>query len=308
MVVGELIVLTVLLLLFVKQIGFSINKFSFPILKKTTTYGFPLVLFGLAGVLLSSSDRYIIGYFLTKSDVAIYSVARNLCFYVTGVLLSGFQLGFIPLIMKNWEQRPHEETHLEIQRVIRLYCMVAFPLVVGLCSVGQEAVIMLASEKYVQAFYVLPYLAIVSIINGLITPLTLGFWFYKQTKKVALLMLQAAILNFLINLVLIPTTGLFGAAISTLFCYLFFLVIGSIKSSKYFKIKIPWYPVILYGICAFLMYVALKIFSIYYPDSHLFTQIGVGIFSYALFLFFADRKLRRVSVLRFQKLLNRGLL
>ena len=301
---GELAVLVALWFFYSKQVGLSINKFSLGVLRKATAYGFPMVLSSLAAVLLSSSDRYMIGYFLTNTDVAIYSVAYNLCSYLSGILLTGFQLGFIPLIMKEWNRNAREGAHLEIQRVIRLYCMVALPLTAGLCIVGQQMIVMLASEKYAQSFYILPYVAIALMINGLGALLMLGFWFSNQTKKVAILMTQAAILNFLMNLILILRLGLYGAAISTLFCYVFLLIIGSIKSSKYFRIKIPWYPIFLYGICTLLMYLSLKSLKTVYPSSHLVTQIGIGVFSYVSFLFIVDKKLRRVAILHIYRFVD----
>jgi O-antigen/teichoic acid export membrane protein len=299
--IGELTVLVAFWFFFIRQIGFSFKQFSLPILRKMTAYGFPLVMSGFAALILLSSDRYLIGYFLTKADVAIYSVACSLSSYTTGILLGGFQFGFLPLIMKEWNRGAREETHLEIQRVIRLYFMVALPLVAGLCIVGQQIIVMLASEKYAQAFYVLPYVAIASMLNGLFGPLTLGFLFYEQTGKIAILMAQAAILNVLMNLVLIPSIGLYGAAISTLFCYLLLLIVSSIKSSKYFRIKIPWHPILLYVICILLMYFTLKGFIALYPRSHLFTQIGIGTLSYVSFLFVLDKKLRRVTILQIHR-------
>jgi len=292
LVVGELAVLAVFLFVFIKQNSIIPANFSPVIMKQTIAYGFPLILSGLTSVLMSGSDRYLIGYFLSLSDVALYSVPYNLCGYLTGILVSGFQFGFIPIIMKEWNRGAIEETHLEIQRVIRLYCCVSFPILPGLAIVGRNLIILLASAKYAQAANILPYIAGASLLSGLCSPLMIGLWFFNKTKTVAWLNLQAAAVNFVLNLVLIPWMGLKGAVVATLFSYAFLLVAGTMKSSALFRIMIPWKSVGLYFICTAIMYAILRVLLENFQEINLSGQVALGIAIYAILIYVFDGKIR----------------
>lgn len=300
LLVGESTVLLIYWFFISRGIEYSAKSVSIPILRQATAYGFPLVISGLASILLSSSDRYLIGYFMTKADVAIYSVPYNLCSYLSGILTSGIQFAFIPIVMNEWNKGFFDRVHLELQRVIRLYCLVAFPLVAGMCVLGRQIIVLLASDKYSEAYYILPYIVVGVMIQGLLTPLWMGLVFSNSTRQIASMTWQAAILNIVMNLLLIPKFGLYGAAVSTLFCYTLLAVVGAVRSSKHFQIKIPWSPIILYGFSALLMFGALKSILTYFPDTPLYCQIGVGALLYLSLLFASDRKFREMAMSQVQ--------
>jgi len=302
---GELAVLLIYWFFISREIDYSVSSVSASILKEATTYGFPLVFSGLAGTLLISSDRYLIGHFLTKADVAIYSVPYNLCSYLSGILTSGFEFALIPIIMNEWNKGFVDKVHLELQRVIRLYCMAAFPLVAGTCALGRQLIVLLASDKYSEAHYILPYIIVGVMIQGLLTPLMMGLVFSNSTRQIAFMTWQAAILNVAMNLFLIPKFGLYGAAVSTLLCYALLAVVGAVRSSKHFKIIMPWHPIGLYGLSALLMFSALKFVAIPFPDTALPIQIGFGAVLYLCLLFTFDKKFRLMALTQAQAFMKK---
>ena len=300
LLLGELTVVLLYWFITDREVEYSIRNVSIPMLRQATAYGFPLVFSGLAGTLLSSSDRYLIGHFMTKVDVAIYSVPYNLCSYLSGILTSGFEFALIPIIMNEWNKGAFDRVHLELQRVIRLYCMAAFPLVAGICALGRQIIVLFASDKYSEAYYILPYVIVGVMIQGLLTPLMMGLIFSNSSKQIAIMTWQAASLNIIMNLFLIPEFGLLGAAVSTLFCYVLLAFVGTIRSSRHFAIKMPWLPIILYALAAFFMFFTLQLISFYFPGIMLYTQIGIGAVLYLTFIVVSDKKFRLTVVEQIQ--------
>jgi O-antigen/teichoic acid export membrane protein len=298
--IGELTVLIIYWSIIIREINFPLKEFSFPMLRQARAYGLPLVFYGIAGALLTSSDRYLIGYFMTKSDIALYSVPYNLCSYLGGILVTGFEFAYIPIIMNEWNQGYFDKVRLGVQRIIRLYCLVAFPLFAGIFALGREIIVLFASDKYSEAHYILPYILGGVMIQGLLTPLMIGLVLSNSTKQIAKLTWKVTILNILMNLVLIPKIGLYGAALSTLVCYMLLAIAGAIRSSKHFLIGIPYFPITLYGLATLLMYGALNFVSTYSYMTALYTRICFGALLYAIIIVLFDRKCRVSIVIQIQ--------
>ena len=303
LVLGELLALFFWWIFMVRECGgFTSTNFSYPILKEMIDYGLPLVIAGFATTILSMGDRYVIGYFMTVSDVAMYSVPYNLCNYLTGILVTGFEFAFIPLIVNEWEMSEKEKTHQKIQTIVRLYCMVALPIIFGVCALGEQFIIIMASDKYSETAYILPYVITGVMLQGLFAPFMIGLFLYKKTKALVKLTWYAATLNVLMNLILVPTMGLLGAAISTLFSYVLLFFLGTIASSKYLKVKVPWYKIFLYGGCSLLMYFSLRGIDIIPFELRLFVKVLMGFIVYSSLLFLFDTDLRRSIVLHVKDL------
>ena len=142
------------------------------------------------------------------------------------------------------------------------------------------------------------------MIQGLLTPLMMGLVFSNSTRQIASMTWQAALLNVVMNLFLIPQFGLVGAAISTLFCYALLAMGGGVRSAKHFELRIPWSPIILYGLAALLMFVVLKALLIYFPNTTLCTQIGIGVSVYAVLLFISDKRIRLMAIGQYHALVK----
>lgn len=298
LVLGELLVLCVFWMFMVREMGYSGFYFSGDMLKEMVSYGFPMVLAGFAGTILTMGDRYLIGYFMSAEDVALYSVPYNLCSYVANVPIAAFDFAFVPMIMNEWSKKKHgeNELHQQVNKVIKMYCIFALPIIFGVSALGERIVVLLASNKYSGASYILPYVLIGEMLKGLFTPLTIGLFFSKKTKVLAKLTGFCAIINIIMNIFLIPVLGLLGAAISTLFCYIILLVVGGSISSTYFKLKMPWYNITRYSICAIIMFFFIRFLDEYYIVNNLPIFILSGIFIFILSILVIDRELRITAI------------
>lgn len=292
MAVGELLILIILIIYMKNEMKIKFNNFSFDKLNEMLKYGIPLVIAGFASIILASGDRYIIGYFYNASDVATYSVPYNLCQYLKGIIVTSFEFAFIPLIMNKWCQVDDVHISSDIEKVIRLYFLLTLPIIFGASALGEQFITLLASYKYENTGSLMSIIITGEMIGGLMTPLMIGLQFHNKTKILMILTWVAAGLNLILNCMMVPIFGLYGAAFATLICYCFIIFAGMKKSKDYFYVSIPYKHLSLYTISSFLMFLLIKIIECYFIDLNLIFFIIIGLFFYCIMLITIDYEIR----------------
>ena len=66
-------------------------------------YSIPIMFAGFAGTLLNQSDRFILGFLGSESDVGLYSLAYNICGLLNFFVIAPFALAFTVMAWKKYE-------------------------------------------------------------------------------------------------------------------------------------------------------------------------------------------------------------
>jgi len=198
----------------------------------------PMVLSGIAGMILMKIDQVMIKAFLDSSQLGLYAAAIKI--YEGWISFPFiFSIAMLPVIVKMKDNDNHSfEKYLTIMFSIALWSSVIFSLLITALS---TSVIQLTfGREFMDASTTLSILIWASI------PSSLGFMSARYLiannleKKIAKRNLIAITLNIPLNLILIPTYGIHGAAIATLaslICVHYFIDIFDNELSHLFKIK-----------------------------------------------------------------------
>lgn len=215
-----------------KKVGWKCWKFAL-------VFCIPLLPHYMANHLLNQSDRLMITYYSGAGDTAIYSVAYmasqiiNICWtVVTGV--------YIPWLYKKMNSE-------EVSRVRNTSTMIAM-LVLIVCVVvmlfAPEYMKVMAPENYSEGTYVVPI-----IMAGTFCLMVCQMWsnvelfFMEKNYVVTTATLVSALVNIVLNILMIPRLGYIAAAYTTLIGYLIMLAIHfvnvkQLKLQKYFDLKL----------------------------------------------------------------------
>jgi len=127
------------------------------------------------------------------------------------------------------------------------------------------------------------------LMNGLITYYAQrAFMLSKNTGVLALTLVPPVIVNFTLNLLLIPKHGLMGAVWATLWAYGLGLIIAFIVARRYFPLPIPLKALALCSFACAVMagaVLALPDMSALPVLAVLLIKAGVGACSYSLVVF-----------------------
>ncbi len=266
---------------------------------KLFSYGFPLLMSSIGFIFIGQIDTLLLTHFRTLSEIGIYNVVLPTAMLLV-TLGSSFALVILPLISEYWARGKK----LEISRIINHLYSIVFILVIpiSLIMILYSNLILnfLFGPNFVFGSSALKILAIGAIFYSLATINNNLIVAVGKPKIVTKLILLAALLNLILNLLLIPPFGIIGAALATMVAYLVILILSTYQVSKLVKIKVPvfnWIKTLFAGVIFILI--------VYFVKNILFLNVWLEII---LTLLIAGSVylilLQRFSLLNFRQLLD----
>jgi O-antigen/teichoic acid export membrane protein len=210
----------------------------------------------MSGIALAVGDRYVIEGTIGEGPLGLYAAAYNLCQYVQAVFIASVGQAIMPIYMQMWDQKGRDETSDFISRSLRRYLLFGAPVVAGLAAVGPELLPSLASDKYASAGIILPWVIAGMVLDGAQAMLGAGLFIHKKTRSIMVIVFSSAVLNIVLNIILIPRIGVVGAAIATLVAYAASSLAMAIAGRHLLPVVLPWGMMLRAGAASAVMYFA----------------------------------------------------
>lgn len=188
----------------------------------------PSVLSSISYMLMQQCDNIMITRFYSADETAVYSLVYYVGYIIYAVLqaTSGVWQAWI------YHALDGDETG-NVKKVQKWYLFVFAQMAYGLLMIAPEVVKILAPESYWNFNYVAPFV-LGSCIMVMYTFYTTIGMFYKKSSAVSLCVFIAAIVNIILNYLLIPKFGGVAAAYTSV-CGYFILFILSRKLGQKLK-------------------------------------------------------------------------
>jgi len=285
LLLGAALVFGVILLadLLSATVRFAWRNFDWSSTGTCLRFGVPAVLSVMLADLVALSDRYVIGFFWGEGTVGIYAVASNIARQSIALLFSVTLVVAYPLLMQAMEREGAEQARLRLRDNFAVVLALCIPATVGLALTAEHVTVVCLGEEYRAAGDLIPWMAVAAFISG--TKLHVYdhvFHLTKRTGKLLLLNVPIAMLNLVLNLVLVPVGGMQGAIAATLASYAFGLVLTIFVATRLMPVPVPFDAVwrILVGAGA----MALVLLVPTYPQTPtgLAVMVAAGMAVYAL--------------------------
>ncbi|TKX86568.1 hypothetical protein EXE43_07730 [Halorubrum sp. SS5] len=205
------------------EIGFSIPQFQN--VRSYLNFGLPLLFSTLAYWIVNTSDRYIITYFLSLEAVGAYSVIYSLA-TVVGMVSHPVVNVLFPDLSALHEDGATEEFLARFGDVVRYFLLFAVPAVIGLIVLREPTVRFLSTAEISGDADLMILLAPALAAYGLFNIFVQILKTHEKATYVGLLWVTVAVSNISLNLALVPTSGVLGAAIATLLAFSFGVVVA----------------------------------------------------------------------------------
>jgi O-antigen/teichoic acid export membrane protein len=179
-------------------------------------FGLPLIPTGLSYWVLQYVDRYFVLAYRGSADLGIYAIGNRLAGLML-VVTYAFQTAWWPFAYAHAGQPGDRDL---FARVFKLASagLLAATLLLGLFA--REALVLVTTPAFVPAYPYVGLLALALVVNSSYQVISIGVQLAQRTSSMAWTSATAAALNLGLNFLLIPSLGLWGAAIATLAAYL----------------------------------------------------------------------------------------
>ncbi len=204
-------IISLIILEIYKPSKLKLSKISKEKIKELVKFALPVTLGSVGFDIMFGIDTIFIKYFLDTSQVGIYSVGRTLI-----QVFSFIPLALTTIIMPRVAK---EDGSKKIKKGLKIISIITFliSIVIFLLLVifGKYIIILLFTEKYIEALTVL-YILSIGQIFLVIHLIYSAYWqgIGKPNYSSAIILI-CCILNIVGNFVLVPRFGIVGAAIST---------------------------------------------------------------------------------------------
>ena len=164
-------------------------------------------------IINSRTDIIMLGILASSKDVAYYSVATRLVDSLTFVLMSVNSV-IAPTIASLYNRNEKDKLQKIITRGARLAFYIAFPIGILLIFFGKW-LLLIFGRDFISGLYSLKILTVAQIVNISCGSVGLILNMSGNERITALVFGFSALLNIVLNLILIPLYGKEGAAIAT---------------------------------------------------------------------------------------------
>lgn len=174
----------------------------------------PLSLAAIFGMLLVNTDSVLIGWFKSAEYVGYYSAAQKpiTLLYILPTLIVG---GFFPPLARL--AKVDDEAFRKIfEKALTSIMAVAFPISAGIIITSSEIVRFLYGAEYALAGGPLRILGATILTAFPISIIIHGIFAYNRQSSIVPLWVAGAILNVVLNVLLIPNFGISGSAWASL--------------------------------------------------------------------------------------------
>ena len=213
----------------------SIKNYNKDKMKEMINYSIPLVPNSLSWTIINLSDRLIISHEMGTSANGIYSMAYKfptLMDTVYGFFYTSWKESSAKAVNDN-------DKYEFFNKIFRLLSKMMFSISIGIIACMPLVFNIFIKEAYKEAYMYIPILIIATYYNNMSGYFGGIFSAYKDTNIMGTTTIIAAVVNLVVNILLIKFIGIYAAAISTLISCMVVYYYRKIKVSKYIKLENP---------------------------------------------------------------------
>lgn len=211
--------------------------FNIQLWKDMLTYGFPVMIAGLAFVVNETFDKVFLKELLPE-ETAVFDVARYGACYKLGVFMVLFRmaytLGIEPFFFSYAKNDDAPTKYATITKYFVLCGSLMMLVIIVFADFIKQFYI--TNENFWSAMEIVPYIILANLMLGIYTNLSVWYKLQDKTKIGAYISVAGAVVTVLFNFILIPYLGILGSAITTLIAYAFMMTVSYMLGQKSYPI------------------------------------------------------------------------
>lgn len=290
-ILGNLI--TAIFLLVVAKLWrvFSISKIDRALMRELLKFSLPMIPTTVCWLITDLSDRYLVTYFCGEAVNGVYSAAYKIptiVNLVSGIFMQAWQFSAVA-------QSSDEETCKKFySEVFGGFISVIFIGAGGLILFSEIFTSILLNDAYAQAAFYMPTLLCAAAVEAVVSFLATVYMVKKKSMNSFLTAMSGAILNVVLNLIMIPYFGAIGAAVATLASYGLVFLLRMIDAPRLLRFRL-YLPRLILNLA--LLLVSCVIMTVR-PSGWIFFELAITAAIVAINAAYLLRSLKRILLNR----------
>lgn len=212
-------------------------KFNRQLWKKMFLYAFPVMIWGMAGIVNETFDRILLKHLIPQSQhpmeqLGIYGACYKIAILMT-LFIQTFKFAAEPFFFTHSEKEDSRKIYADVMKYFILVCSFIFLGVMMYIDIVMGFV----GKEFRVGVGVVPILLLANLCLGVFYNLSIWYKITDQTRFGAYIAMIGAAITLVLNFMLVPTMGYMGAAWATLICYFAIMAISYILGQKYYRIN-----------------------------------------------------------------------
>ena len=223
---------------------FDIKSLDKSLFKEIVKYSLPLVPTYILWWITSASDRYFVIAMVNSAENGIYSAAHKiptLLLLVTTLFYQAWQMSAI-------ENKDDSDLSGYYKQVYGAYSSLLFIAAAGLIMIAKPFTYILVDndpeKNFVFGYHYTPILIIAMIFQCLCQFLSSIYNVRKKSVNSMVTSIVAAVVNIVLDILLIPRLGAYGAGLATMTAYFACFMVRVFDTRSYVKFDISWFKMI----------------------------------------------------------------
>ena len=209
----------------------SVNKST---LKEMLKFSIPYIPTTMMWLITSASDRYIVTAYCGSAENGLYAAAYKLPTLLTlvcGVFIEAWQFS----VVKDADESEREGFFSAVFKNYMGIIFMGAALIIGGSKIFTS---ILLADSYYESWQYVPVLVISTAFSALVSFLGSVYFLEKKSVMSMATSMAGAVINVILNFVLIPKRGAMGAALATLISYAAVYAIRAYDTKFYVRFKL----------------------------------------------------------------------
>lgn len=263
--ISNLLASIITLILLLPEILRVSLKFDKKLLKQMLSYGFPILIVGLTGMVNQNIDKILIPFLIPEEQNPMFQLGIYGANYKLAVLMNmfiqAFRYAFEPFFFAQGGGKEDPKIYATVMKYFVIFGLLIF---LGM-TLYIDIIKVIVDSEYHEGLKVVPIILMANLFFGMYFTLSLWYKLTDKTRYGAYMAIIGSIITLVLNIALIPTLGYMGSAIAVFTCFLVMLFISYFLGQKFYPIPYDIKRIVSYFLVAISLFSVSRITNNYLP-------------------------------------------
>ena len=252
--ISNLLASIITLVLLLPEIFRVTFQFDRKLLWQMLSYGFPILIVGLAGMINQNIDKIIMPYLIPEDQnpmhqVGVYGANYKLA-VIMNMFIQAFRYAFEPFFFSRGNTKDDPKVYATIMKYFTIFGLLIF---LGMV-LYIDFIKVIIDKQYHEGLKVVPIVLMANLFFGIYFALSLWYKLTDKTRYGAYIALVGSVITIVLNLLMIPVIGYMGSAIAGFVCFFVMMVISYLYGQKYYPVPYDLKRIATYFTAAIVVY------------------------------------------------------